>query len=111
MTTARPPAIARAKATTESTQDPRPLSDRGHHPVLRFRDVPGGIRLHRGPIRGGVVSVIRFLPGLGTGVAQDPNELLFLIYRPRADDLESVAAAQRSVHSSSQAPISPGLMV
>ena len=99
MTTARPPAIARAKATTASTQDSRPLSDRGHHPVLRFRDVPGGIRLHRGPIMGGVVSVIRFLPGLGTGVAQDPNELLFLIYRPRADDLESVAAAQRSDQS------------
>ena len=91
MTTARPPAIARAKATTASTQDPRPLSDRGHHPVLRFLNVPGGIRLHRGPIRGGVVGRVRFFPGLGTSIAQDPDELVFLIDRPGADDLEAMA--------------------
>src|SRR2546430_14538636 len=98
MTTARPPAIARAKATTASTQDPRPLSDRGHHPVLRFRDVPGGIRLHRGPIRGGVVSVIRSLPGLGTRIAQDPDELVFLIDSPGADDLEAMSPPEWGDH-------------
>src|SRR5438876_6270712 len=91
MTTARPPAIARAKATTASTQDPRPLSDRGHHPVLRFLNVPGGIRLHRGPIRGSIVGRVRFFPGLGTSIAQDPDELVFLIDRPGADDLEAMA--------------------
>src|SRR5207249_11453554 len=95
MTTARPPAIARAKAMTASTQDPRPLSDRGHHPVLRFLNVPGGIRLHRGPIRGGVVGRVRFFPGIGTSIAQDPDELVFLIDRPGADDLEAVATAER----------------
>src|SRR2546426_590324 len=91
-----PPTTAREKATTASIQEPRPLSDRRHHPVLGLLNVPGGIRPHRGPIGGGVVSVIRFLPGLGTGIAQDPDELIFLINRPGADDLEAMAPTKWS---------------
>src|SRR5437867_3728974 len=91
MTTARPPTTAREKATTASIQEPRPLSDRRHHPVLSLANVPGGIRLHRGPIGGGVVGVIRFLPGLGARIAQDPDERDVLIDRPGADALVPLA--------------------
>src|SRR5438552_13314302 len=86
---------AREKATTASIQDPRPLSDRSHHPVLSLLNVPSGIRLHRGPIRGGVVGRVRLFPGLGTCIAQDPDELLFLIDCPGADDLEAMAPPER----------------
>src|SRR3989442_12901848 len=75
-----------------------PLFGRSHHPVLRFRNVPGGIRLHRGPIRRGVVNVIRLLPGLGTGIAQDPDELVLLIDSPGADDLEAKAPPEWGDH-------------
>src|SRR6266702_5419765 len=95
MTTATPPTTAREKATTASTQDPRPLSDRSHHPVLGLLNVPGGIRLHRGPIGGGVIGRVRFLPGPGTRIAQDPDELVPLIDCPGADDLEAMATAER----------------
>src|SRR5213593_2166032 len=98
MTTATPPTTAREKATTASIQEPRPLSDRRHHPVLSLANVPGGIRLHRGPIGGGVVGVIRFLPGLGARIAQDPDELVLLIDRPGADDLEAMAPPKWGDH-------------
>src|SRR2546426_9839878 len=91
-----PPPIARAKATTASIQDPPALSDRGHHPVLSLLNVPGGIRLHRDPIRGGVVGRVCLVPGLGTRIAQDPDELVFPIDRPGAHDLEAMAPPQRS---------------
>ena len=67
--------------------------------MLSLLNVPGGIRLHRGPIRGGVVRRVCLFPSLGTCMAQDPDEPLFLIDRPGADDLESVATAQRSDQS------------
>src|SRR2546430_15285225 len=105
---------ARAKATTASIQDPRPLSDRGHHPVLSLLNVPGGIRLHRGPIRGGVVRRVCLSPGLGTCIAQDPDELLFLIDRQApmiSKPWRRRSGALSRVHSSSQAASSPGLIV
>ena len=67
--------------------------------MLSLLNVPGGIRLHRGPIRGGVVGRVRFFPGLGTCIAQDPDELLFLIDSPGADDLEAVAPPERGDQS------------
>lgn len=36
----------------------------GHQPVFGFRDVAGGIRLHGGPLRGGVIGRVGFFPRL-----------------------------------------------
>ena len=67
--------------------------------MLSLLNVPGGIRLHRGPIRGGVVRRVCLFPGLGTCIAQDPDELLAPIDRPGADDLEAVAPPERGDQS------------